>query len=164
MRIKLANGMSPLIRKPKDFWSGIIFAVTGLAAVMLATDYPMGTATKMGPAYFPTVLGGLLVLIGLMAIIRSLLTIGRSGEPIERFALKEAFLILFATVLFGALVRGAGLAVALPVLLLLSAYASIKFRWGPSLALAAGLTVFCILIFVKALGIPLPILGSWFDW
>ena len=159
--------MSSLIRKPKDFWSGIIFAVTGLAAVIIATDYPMGTAVKMGPAYFPTVLGGLLVVIGLMAIIRSLLNVGVLGNPsgpIERFALKEAFLILFATVLFGLLVRGAGLAIALPVLLLLSAYASIKFRWGPSLALAAGLTVFCILVFVKALGIPLPILGSWFDW
>lgn len=156
--------MSHLIRKPKDFWSGIIFAVTGLAAVMLATDYPMGTATKMGPAYFPTVLGGLLVLIGLMAIIRSLLTTGGSGEPIERFAFREGFLVLAATVLFGALVRGAGLAIALATLVLVSAYASIKFRWGPSLAMAAGMAVFCILIFVKALGIPLPILGSWFDW
>lgn len=162
--------MSSLIRKPKDFWSGIIFAVTGLAAVIIATDYPMGTAVKMGPAYFPTVLGGLLVVIGLMAIIRSLLNVGvpgSSSEPgrtIERFAFREGFLVLVATVLFGLLVRGAGLAVALPVLLLMSAYASIKFRWGASLALAAGLTVFCILIFVKALGIPLPILGSWFDW
>ena len=154
--------MSSLIRKPKDFWSGVIFAGTGLATVIIAMDYPMGAAVKMGPAYFPTVLGGLLVLIGLMAIIRSLLSIGRPSGPIERFAVKEAFLVLAATVLFGVLVRGAGLAVALPALVLMSAYASIRFRWGPSLALAAGMTIFCLLVFVKALGIPLPILGSWF--
>lgn len=154
--------MALQIHKPKDFWSGLIFALTGLATVTIAQDYPMGTAVKMGPAYFPVVLGGLLVLIGLMAIIRSLLPIGSPSGPIERFAVKEAFLVLAATVLFGALVRGAGLAVALAALVLVSAYASIKFRWGPSLALAAGLTVFCILVFVKALGVPLPILGSWF--
>lgn len=156
--------MSSLIRKPKDFWSGVIFAGTGLATVIIAMDYPLGTAVKMGPAYFPTVLGSLLVLIGLIAIIRSLLSIGRPSGPIGRFAFREGFLVLAATVLFGALVRGAGLAVALTVLVLMSAYASTKFRWGPSLALAAGMTIFCLLVFVKALGIPLPILGSWFDW
>lgn len=162
--------MALQIRKPKDFWSGIIFAGTGLATVFIAADYPMGTAVKMGPAYFPTVLAGLLVLIGLAAIIRSLLDVGMLGSPgepdrtIERFAFKEGFLVLAATVLFGVLVRGGGLAVALPVLVLMSAYASIRFRWGYALALAAGMTVFCVLVFAKALGIPLPILGSWFDW
>jgi hypothetical protein len=70
--------------------------------------------------------------------------------------------VVFSTVLFGLLVRGAGLVVALPVLVLVSAYASKEFRWGPSLLMAAGLTLFCIVVFLKGLGIPLPILGSWF--
>ena len=64
--------------------------------------------------------------------------------------------------LFGLIVRGAGLIVALPALVIVSAYGSIRFRWGESLALAAGLTLFCILVFLKGLGVPLPIVGSWF--
>uniref|UniRef100_UPI002FDE9823 tripartite tricarboxylate transporter TctB family protein n=1 Tax=Pelomicrobium sp. TaxID=2815319 RepID=UPI002FDE9823 len=63
--------------------------------------------------------------------------------------------------LFGALVRGAGLVPATAVLVLVSAYASVYFRWFPSLALAAGLTLFCALVFVYALGLPLPLLGPW---
>ena len=67
-----------------------------------------------------------------------------------------------ATVLFGLLVRGAGVVISIVVLVLMSAYASVKFRWGPSIALAVGLTVFCVLVFIKGLGIPLPIFGPWF--
>jgi putative tricarboxylic transport membrane protein len=119
----------------------------------------MGTASKMGPAYFPTVLGGLLALIGLISIVRSLL---RPGEPLGVFAYKGAALVLIPMVLFGGLVRGTGIVIALVVLVIMSAYASIKFRWGPSVALAIGLAVFSVLVFIKGLGIPLPLLGPWF--
>ncbi len=156
--------LSSLIVKPKDFWSGLIFIAFGLAAVILAREYPMGSATKMGPAYFPTVLGGLLTLIGLIAVIRSLLHISSiPHDPIGRFAIKEGLLVLAATVLFGILVRGAGMVVAIALLVGVSAYASNKFRWGSAVAMAVGLTLFCILVFIKALGVPLPILGSWFS-
>ena len=151
--------MTPLIRNPKDFWAGIIYAAIGLAAIIIGRDYGMGSATKMGPAYFPTVLGALLALIGLASIIRSFL---RPGEPISIFAYKEIALVLAATVLFGVLVRGAGVVISIFALVLMSAYASVKFRWGPSIALAVGLTVFCVLVFIKGLGIPLTIFGSWF--
>ncbi len=152
-----------LIVKPKDFWSGLIFIAFGLAAVILARDYPMGTALKMGPAYFPTVLGGLLTLVGLIAVIRSMLRISSiPHDPIGRFAIKEGLLVLVATVLFGVLVRGAGMVVAIVLLVVVSSYASHKFRWGSAVAMAVGLTLFCILVFIKALGVPLPILGSWF--
>ena len=151
--------MTPLIRNPKDFWAGVIYAAIGLAAIVIGRDYGMGSATKMGPAYFPTVLGAMLALIGLASIIRSFL---RPGEPISIFAYKEIALVLAATVLFGLLVRGAGVVISIFVLVLMSAYASVKFRWGPSIALAVGLTVFCVLVFIKGLGIPLTIFGSWF--
>lgn len=151
--------MASLIRNPKDFWTGVIFAAAGGAAVVLARGYPMGSTTKMGPAYFPTVLGGVLAAIGLIAIARSLV---RAGTPIGRFAWKEVALVLAANVLFGALLRGAGLVVALIVLVMVSAYASARFLWGLSLALAVGLAVFSVLAFVKGLGLPIPALGSWF--
>ena len=69
--------------------------------------------------------------------------------------------ILAATLLAGLLLRNAGVLVALPILVIVSAYASVKFRWLPVLALAAGLTVFCIIVFIKGLTIPLPIIGRW---
>jgi putative tricarboxylic transport membrane protein len=113
----------------------------------------------MGAGYFPTVLGGLLTLIGIIALIRSFVV---PGSRIGGFTFKGLLLVVGATLVFGLIVRGAGLAIALPLFVMMSAYASVYFRWGPSLALAAGLTVFCVLVFLKGLGVPLPILGSWF--
>ncbi|MDB5838489.1 MAG: tctB4 [Herminiimonas sp.] len=63
--------MLSLIRHPKNFWTGIIFLLTGLAAVLIARNYSLGAAARMGPAYFPTILGSLLILIGLIGIVRS---------------------------------------------------------------------------------------------
>lgn len=151
--------MSSLIRNPKDFWSGVIFLCFGLAAIIIGQDYSMGTAGRMGPAYFPVILGGMLTLIGLVAMVRSLV---RPGEGIERFAIKEIILIIAAVLLFGFLVRGAGLVAAVFILVMLSAYASAKFRLLPSTLLAAGMAIFTVLLFVKGLGLPMPILGSWF--
>jgi hypothetical protein len=71
-------------------------------------------------------------------------------------------LVIVSALVFGLIVKSAGLAIALPVLVMISAFASDQFRWGPSLALAAGLTLFCVVVFLKGLGVPLPILGSWF--
>jgi putative tricarboxylic transport membrane protein len=147
------------VRNPKDFWAGTLYLVIGVAAVWIARDYTMGTAVRMGPGYFPTMLGGTLMLVGLVSLVRSFYA---PGEPIEAFALKPLTIVIGSTLVFGALVRGAGLAVALPIFVLLGAAASIKFRWGVAAALAAGLTLFCVVVFVKGLGIPLPILGPWF--
>jgi putative tricarboxylic transport membrane protein len=147
-----------LTRDPKDFWSGIVFIAAGLAAVVIARDYSMGSATRMGPAYFPTVLGGLLVLIGLIAVVRSLVT---TGPPVGRFAWKALALVTGPTVLFGFLLRGAGLGPSLLLLVVVSAIASRKFAWGPTVALALGLSLFSVLLFVKALGLPIPVVGHW---
>jgi Tripartite tricarboxylate transporter TctB family len=147
-----------MIRSTKDFWTGGIYIALGASAILIAREYGMGTALKMGPAYFPTVLGALLVLIGAIAMIRAFLV---EGTPIGALAVKPLAIILGSIVLFGFIVRGVGLLVALPLLVILSAYASVHFRWLPALVLAAGLTVFCIMIFVQGLGVPLPIIGPW---
>jgi hypothetical protein len=147
-----------MIRSTKDFWAGLIYVLVGGSAVVLARDYGMGTALKMGPAYFPTVLGWLLIVIGTISVVRSFIL---PGTPIGAFAFKALALIIGSVLLFGFIVRGAGLAVALPLLVIISASSSAHFRWGPTLALAAGLTVFCVLVFLQGLGVPLPILGPW---
>lgn len=147
------------IKNPKDFWTGIIYISFGAIALIVARDYPWGTASKMGPAYFPGILSILLLVIGVISVARSLI---KPGTPVGELAFRGALLVTAATVIFGGVIRGAGLAVALPLLVIISAYASIRFKWPTTLALAAGLTVACILIFLKGLGIPLPVLGAWF--
>ena len=74
--------MPSFIRHQKDFWIGALFLFFGLVAVVVARDYPMGTAGRMGPAYFPTMLGSLLILIGAIAVIRSFL---HDGEAVGKF-------------------------------------------------------------------------------
>ena len=98
---------------PKDFWTGLIYIFFGSSAILIAREYGMGTAVKMGPAYFPTILGGLLLVIGATAVIRSFIV---PGAPVGAFAFKGLMLVVFSVVLFGFVVRGAGLAVALPLL------------------------------------------------
>jgi len=146
-------------RNPKDFWTGLIYIFFGSSAMFIAREYGMGTALKMGPAYFPTILGGVLVGIGVISVIRSFIV---PGAPISAFAFKGLTLVSASVVVFGLIVRGAGLAIALPLLVIISAYASAKFRWRPTLIMAAGLTIFCVLVFLKGLGIPLPTIGPWF--
>lgn len=157
--LQLAELVISPSRNPKDFWTGIIYISFGLASVLIARDYGMGTALKMGPAYFPTILGGLLVGIGVIAAIRSFIV---PGAPVGAFAFKGLALVCFPVLAFGYIVRGAGLAVALPLLIVISALASAKFRWRPTLVMAVGLTVFCVVVFLKGLGIPLPVIGPWF--
>jgi hypothetical protein len=153
------NVVTSHIRNIKDFCTGIIYIAFGAAVILIGREYGMGTGTRMGPAYFPTVLSLLLIVIGIISMIRSFI---QPGTPISTITFKGLFLVIVSVLLFGLIVRGAGLIIALPVLVIVSSYASIQFRWKPTLAVAVALTFGCILIFLKGLGVPLPILGSWF--
>lgn len=151
--------MTLQIRNPKDFWAGILYVAIGVGALWVGQDYKVGTATRMGSGYFPAVISGLLVLLGVASTVRSFF---RPGEPVGQLALKPLALIVAGMILFGLLARGAGLIVALPLLALVSAYASQRFRVVQTLAITAVLSAFCILVFVVGLGIPLPLFGRWF--
>jgi Tripartite tricarboxylate transporter TctB family len=153
--------MGSFIRNPKDFWTGVLYVAFGVAAIWIGRNYSFGTAGRMGPGYFPNVLGGLLLIIGGVALVRSFI---EPGEGIGAIAWKPLFLVLLATFLFGVLINTAGLLVALPALVLVSAAASQKFRfeWGASAGLV-GLLAFCSLVFVKGLGVPMPLVGPWLE-
>ncbi len=151
--------MSSFIRNARDFWAGVIFLCFGLAAMLIGQDYSMGSAGRMGPAYFPMILSSLLVLIGVVSVIRSVFL---CGEAIPKFAIKGACLIIGATMLFGVLIRSAGLPIAIIVLVMVGGIASVKFKRLPFLAVAIGMAVFSVLVFVKGLALPMPILGTWF--
>lgn len=153
--------MPSFIRAPKDFWSGVIFIVVGLMAVYIGRDYSMGSAARMGPAYFPTILGGMLTAIGAISVGRSMF---RDGEPIGTISIKNIILVLGSVVAFAFLVRGAGLFIAVVLTVMVSGLASSKFRLLPFVAVAVGLAVFGILVFVYGLGLPMPAFGPWFGF
>jgi putative tricarboxylic transport membrane protein len=148
-----------MVSHPRDFCSGLIFGIVGLATVYFGRESSMGTATKMGPGYFPTVLGMLLALIGLGLVVRGFII---TGERIRGFALQPLVLVLGATLIFGLLVRGAGILVSVAVLVLVSAAASRLVVWRAAVALAVGLAGVSAIVFVKLLGLPIPLLGRWF--
>jgi hypothetical protein len=151
--------MSAFIKHPRDFFAGLMYAAVGIGAIMVAQDYTMGTPVRMGPGYFPTLLGGFLTLIGVVSMMRSFL---HAGEAIGAFCWKEIVLVLGSVALFGVLVRGAGLAPSLILMVLVSARASDKFKLGTALTLAVVSSVFSALVFVKGLGLPFAIVGPWF--
>lgn len=149
------------ISSPKDFWTGLIYIAVGGAALYLAAGYNMGTAGRMGPGYFPKVLSVLLMLLGIVALVRSFIT---KGPSIDAVMLKPLIMLLVACALFGFLINSAGMVVALLALVLVSAAGSREFRldWRASLGLV-GLITFCGLVFVKGLGVPMPIIGPWLE-
>jgi hypothetical protein len=153
--------LASLVRSPKDFWTGIIYVAVGVAGFVISREYSFGTAGRMGPGYFPNVIAGLLLLFGAIAVVRSFL---QAGEPIGSIPWKALILVLGAVLSFGFLLPTMGLPVAMVVLVLLSAAASVKFRfeWGAVAALIA-LVLFCSVVFVKGLGVPMPLVGSWLE-
>ena len=145
------------IRAPKDFWSGVMFCGFAVVAILAARGYSSGTAGKMGPGYFPLLLGGLLAALGAILIARSLVL---SGEPVARFHIVPLAVIATAVCLFGVMIEPLGLVLSLAVLTLLSACAGAQFRLLETVGLAAALIVFSVGVFVYALGLPLNIWPS----
>ena len=102
----------------KDVWAGVMLIVTGAASVIIARNYAFGTSLRMGPGYFPSVLGGMLVLFGLYLVASGL----RSNEKIEgNWSLRALIMLPLSLVLFGLLMEYAGFVPALMVLIFGSA-------------------------------------------
>ena len=142
------------IRASKDFWSGVMFCGFAAVALLAARGYSLGSAGKMGPGYFPLLLGALLGVLGAALIARSLAFV---GAPLPRFHLAPLAMIAVAVCLFGLLIEPFGLVIALAVLTLVSAWAGPQFRWREALALVLALIVFSIAVFVYALGLSLNV-------
>jgi hypothetical protein len=138
----------------KDVWAGLLLIVVGGLALAFARDYPLGTAMRMGPGYFPMALGALLVALGGYILAKGL----RGGEAIEAGWSPRALIVLpLALVLFGALMDRAGFVPALAVLVLGSAAAGGEFRLVEIVALTIVLTGLSVAVFVWGLGLPYPL-------
>ena len=149
------------VKNQKDLGAGLLYIAFGAVGWYIARDYGMGQASRMGPGYFPTVLSVLLMAFGAAAVIRSFS--GKEGEKIGKFNWKGVAYVCGATALFGFLLPTAGLIIALIALSIVSAAAShyFKFEWRAVGALIV-LVVFCALVFAKGLGVPMPLVGTWF--
>jgi hypothetical protein len=149
--------MQPTFLQSKDFWAGAMFIATGLSAIVIARGYAFGTTLRMGPGYFPTALGGLLVLFGLWFVTKGL----RSQERIEGGWSPRALIILpLALVLFGVLVERAGFVPALAVLIFGSATAGTQFRPVEVALATVVLTLLCVAVFIWGLGLPYPLFAG----
>jgi len=149
--------VKPGLLDNKDVWAGVFLIAVGVAAMVLARNYTFGTALRMGPGFFPTVLGGLLVLFGLSTLANGL----RSGEKIEgAWPLRGLIVLPLALVLFGVLIDRAGFIPAMLVLVVGSALAGTEFRLFEIIVFSVLLTALCAIVFVWALGLPYPLIAG----
>ncbi len=147
-------------RALRDILAGAIFIAFGLGFGIGALGYELGQPFRMGPGYFPFALGLILVGFGIMVIVKGF--IGGEGEPIGTFEWRSGALIAAAVIFFGLTIRGLGVVGALFGASLLSGLARPETSWREALVIAAGLTVLSVVIFIVALQLRLPLLGSWF--
>lgn len=145
------------IKSQKDLWSGLMFIVVGLGFAWGALNYSFGSSARPGPAYFPFGLGILTAVLGAVLLFGALTIETEDGEPIGDWPIKQMVLILGAVVIFGLLIPKIGMAIALPMLIGISSLASGEFHWKEVLINSIVLTIGSWGIFIKGLGLIIPL-------
>ena len=146
------------IKSQRDLWSGLMFLVVGVAFAWGATSYSFGSSARTGPGYFPFGLGVILAILGAFILFEALTIETEDGEPVGAVAWKPLAVILASVAIFGAVLPRLGMLISLPILVLLSSWASDEFTWQASVINAVVLTAASWLIFVKGLGLTIPVL------
>lgn len=150
------------IRNQRDFGAGVMFILVGIFFALIATQYRMGTAAKMGPGYFPFWLGVLMAFIGLLLLFNSFAK-KTAEEKMPKWDFKIMLWITGSVVLYGVLLPTMGFFVAVFVLVFVSASASHDFGWKGTLLNAVILMSFTYLAFVKGLGLSFPLLPTFLN-
>src|SRR4249919_3800230 len=114
-----------VVRSPKDFVAGLMFIAVGIAAIVIASNYTLGTAARMGPGYFPRILGILMIALGLILALRGLRT---QGAPVPPWKWRPTLIVLGSVVMFGMIVQSVGVALSTVILILVASSASHEFR------------------------------------
>jgi hypothetical protein len=149
------------IKSQRDFWSGLMFVVVGLGFAWGATTYNFGQSARPGPGYFPFGLGLLLAALGASVLFKALTIETEGGDPIGGAAWKPLGFIVGTVALFGWTLPHLGLFIALPILIIVAAFAGDEFHWGEVIANAAILTLGSWVIFIYGLKLTIP-LKPWF--
>jgi|CXWL01.1.fsa_nt_gi hypothetical protein len=149
-----------------DFWAGVMFLAIGAAFATVAygikfgdavllPGYAMGTPARMGPAFFPFWLGLLLTALGIGIIIAAWRS--KETKPVEKFYWGAIGWVLGAVCLFGLLMKPIGMPLAGVLLVIVASVGSHDFRIRPVAILAVCLVIFCTLVFVYGLKLPIPL-------
>jgi hypothetical protein len=147
------------IKNQKDFWAGVLFLALGAFFAGFGLQYRIGTAAQMGPGYFPTALGVIVILLGMVTLVSGLSS-KAAAEKGDKSHWPTLLLILGSIVLFGLLFRPLGLIVSLFLLVATSSYASHEFSWGATLLNAAVLIAICLVVFVWGLNLQFQLWPS----
>jgi putative tricarboxylic transport membrane protein len=143
------------IKSPQDFWAGIMFIAFGLFFVVVALNfYQMGSSVRMGPAYFPVVLGGLLGVLGAIVLLNSLII---EGPAVAKFHFRPLIFIAVSSLAFAYLLKPLGLVLASVILIFICAYGGHEFKWKEVAIMSVVLAVFSVIVFVKGLSLPFPV-------
>ena len=143
------------LRNNKDFWAGMLLIGTGAAAMFIARNYRFGSTLRMGPGFFPSVLGGLLIAFGICIMIMGL----KSSEKIQgRLSIRALIMLPLSLVLFGILMERAGFIPALAALVFMAAASGREFKVVEVLLIAVVLTGLSVAVFIWGLGLPYPLI------
>ncbi len=156
------------IGHPKNFWGGMLFVALGAMFAIVASGiklgdstllagYAMGTPARMGPGFFPFYLGMLLVALGIVISVSGLKV--HQGDPgkVDKFHWRPIFLVLGAVVIFGLLLKAIGMLLAGVFLVVMASFGSATFSLKRSIILGVCLAIFCALVFVAGLKLPIPL-------
>lgn len=164
------------IKSQQDWWAGWMFIAFGLFFILvsagtpeflnsmlgtnLVAGYKMGSSVRMGPAYFPVVLGGMLAVLGLLVLLDSLV---ETGPKVAKFHFRPLFFVAVSSLAFAYLLKPLGLVLASVVLVFISAYGGHEFKWKEVAIMSVVLVIFSVLVFVKGLSLPFPVCPSFVD-
>jgi hypothetical protein len=148
------------IKSEKDFWSGLMFIAIGVGFAWGASNYSFGSAARPGPAYFPFGLGVILAVLGLFVLFKGLTLDVPGGDKIGGWPFKPWIVILGAVVIFGLALPRLGMIITLPLLIGIASLASGEFHWKEVLINVVVLTLGCWLVFIKGLGLTIPVWPS----
>jgi hypothetical protein len=153
------------IKSQKDFFAGLMFSITGAAFAIGATNYTIGDGARMGPGYFPLMLGIVLTILGAIVVLQSMVIETESGDKIGTIAWKPLCYIIGANVLFGICLGGIpkvgipslGLIVGIYALTFVSALAGDEFNFKEVAVLATVLAILSFVAFVWLLNLQFPV-------
>jgi Tripartite tricarboxylate transporter TctB family len=141
------------VKCPQDLGAGLVFLAIGIAGLYFGRELAFGTSARMGPGYFPVLLSGLIIAVGLIVSFKGL-TI--EGPPVERVQLRPISFIVAAIVIFGFLIESIGLALTAILLTVFAAYARPEVNLRETILLGVALAAFTVVVFVYVLGQALP--------
>ena len=141
------------LKSPQDFGAGIVFTMIGLVGLYFGKDLTYGSASRMGPGYFPMWLSGIILGMGLLIGCRSLVI---KGPRIESIQIRPIFFLLAGVLVFGYLIAHIGLALSIFLMTLIAVQSRSDTRHLEMILLAIGLSVGAVLVFVYVLGQAMP--------